>query len=222
MNPKFKLAENYIRTFDEKFISQKFMTKAQSLKGLAGAGTAEAISETCKRMAAETYLEVGIFQATNLLQVAENNPNTACWGVDNFSESFEESKLYPNLTTQELVTKRIADAGLKNCSILKEDFREFFATYSSMPPVDIYLYDGPHRYQDQVDGVELALPFLNDKAFVFVDDFASENVQSAAKFLREKYQELTLIKILTGQVNLRENFNQGQVVFKFERNRAAK
>lgn len=217
--PNFQLTENYIKSFDEKFISKSFIKEAQKLKGLAGAGTAQAISETCKRFKARTYLEVGIFQATNFMQIAKHNPDVKCYGVDNFSESFEENKLYPDLTTEQLVIKRIADAELKNCVLIKQDFREFLNARSLECPIDVYLYDGPHTYQDQVDGVEMALPLLNDKAFVFVDDFASENVQESTEYLKRKHKELTLIKILVGRSNERENFNQGQVVFKFERHK---
>lgn len=218
---RFKLVENYIKSFDEKFIKKEFVDEAVKLKGLSGAGTAQLISEICRKIDARFYLEVGIYQATNLIQVAKYNPRTECIGIDNFSQEFNENLFYPGLTTEEVVHSRIKDYKLSNCHVVKDDFRNYFKVnsyYSSAAPtnIEVYFFDGPHELQDQIDGVEKALGFLAHEAFIFVDDWASENVQEASKILLER-RDLRLIKVLEGKSHHRKNFNQGQVVYKFER-----
>jgi hypothetical protein len=221
---KFKLIENYIKIFREEYIKQSFIKDTNSLSGLSGAGTAQVISESCKFIDwknRKCYLEVGIYQASNFIQIAKNNPKVICYGVDNFSESFNENKNYEFLSTEQVVLKRINDLNLQNCKILKYDYVDFFSRFESElnKSVEIYYYDGPHTLEHQIKGIELAMPLLSDEALIFIDDFASPATQESVLYLKNKYKELKLLKVLNSSINLRNNFNQGQVVFKFERNK---
>lgn len=212
----FKLAEKLIRSFDEKNIDKEFSRNINKLQGLSGAGTAQCIANVAKLLRVNQYLEIGIYQASNLVQIATKNKDVVCCGVDNFSENFEENKNYSNPTTEEVVSKRLFDLKLKNCVIIKDDFRNFLKT-TNIKNVELYFFDGPHRLQDQIDGIEMALPILADRAIIFIDDHASENVQESTRILLEKYKELELIRVLVGSSNVRTIFNQGQVVLKYNR-----
>ena len=219
-----KLMENYIHSFDnEKFIKNYFINKNDELQGLTGAATSQIISKCVSLMdRSNVYLEVGIYQATNLVLVASENKNKLCFGVDNFSQEFIEDANYPSMTTEEVVNKRIKEFNVeKNCLIFKMDFRKFLNSSNILlkNKVEVYFFDGPHTLQDQLDGVEMAFPFLADEALIFVDDWASENVVEASKILLEKHkQNLKIVKILNSQYNVRKFFNQGQIVFKYTRN----
>lgn len=217
-----KLISNYIDSFaNERMIDAYFQQKQTELEGLSGAGTAQIIGKCVSFMDPDkVYLEVGIYQAANLVLVASKNKNKLCYGVDNFSQEFQENKNYAELTTEQVVQKRIKDFEIEsNCKYFKADFREFLKDRTDVEgkKVEVYFFDGPHELQDQVDGVEMALPLLADNAFIFVDDWASENVQEAARILTERHKELTLRKIFKGSSNIRQIFNQGQCVFEYNR-----
>lgn len=213
----------YIDAFShEGMIDDFFKNKQTELEGLSGAGTAQIIGKCVSYIDPDkVYLEVGIYQAANLVLVASKNKNKMCYGVDNFSQEFQENKNFANLTTEQVVQKRIKDFGVENnCKYFKSDFREFLSNRTEVEgkKVEVYFFDGPHELQDQIDGVEMAFPLLSDQAFIFVDDWASENVQEATNVLLGRHKELTLRKILKGSNNVRQLFNQGQCVFEFKRN----
>jgi hypothetical protein len=217
-----KMMINTLDAFtNENMISPEFKREQELLQGLSGAGTAQLIGRCVSFMDSDkVYLEVGIYQAANLVLVASRNKNKQCYGVDNFSQEFQENQNFKGMTTEEVVVERIKNFGVeKNCKFFKSDFREFLCDRSNIDgkKVEVYFFDGPHELQDQIDGVEYAFPLLADEAIIFVDDWLSENVQEATKVLLDKHKELELIKILRGGYSSRELFNQGQCVFKFTR-----
>lgn len=192
-------------------LSERFLSLHSIMNGLTGPATAEAISHCVKLMDKNLcYLEVGIYQGCNLSLVAHHNPEIECVGVDNFSQAFKENEL-TQLTTEECVQNKVDFFRLKNTTIIKDDFRSFLSKPGDKK-VGVYFFDGPHEFQDQVDGIELALSHLADEAIVFIDDLRSENVQKSYSFLVEKHPELTPICFFTNQ-----QYGQGQVVLEYKR-----
>lgn len=219
----FKLKIRKSRTFIVEYlanqvVNKNFVNAYNHLGGLTGAATAEVISNCVGIFGSDfQYLEVGIYQACNLSLVANSNPNVSCFGVDNFSEQFEENLRFKE-TTEEVVKDRINRFCPNNCAYKKEDFRDFFS--KPMPfdkKIGVYFFDGPHSLQDQMDGVEMALPYLADQSLIFIDDLASENVQESYVQLMNKYTQLTPIAFLTAPGNIKQHFNQGQIVLEFNR-----
>lgn len=215
-----KLMLNYINSINElPCISEDSLNFVLQHNGLAGAGTLEVIKNCVKYMDNDKcYLEVGIYQGVNFVGVARST-NKFCYGVDNFSQSFLENQMYPNLTTRQVVEKKINDNKLNNAFLIEQDFREFLKNTKKLDnkKVEVYFYDGPHEYQDQIDGVEMAFDLLSDEAIIFVDDYVSEIVQKSIKTLLNKHKELSLLKIFVGPYNTREYFNQGQVALLYRK-----
>lgn len=201
-----------------KTIDENFRQSHRELGGLAGAGTAEVISKCVYQMTDDyAYLEVGIYQACNFVIVANSNKSVDCYGVDNFSQEFEENKLFTE-STEEVVKSRI-EKYCPEAKYFKSDFREFLS--KPMPfdkQVGVYFFDGPHELQDQIDGVEMAIPHLADEAIIFVDDLNSPNVQESYSILLDRHpKELIPIGFLIDEYNSKETFSQGQVIFEYRR-----
>ena len=54
--------------------------------------------------------------------------------------------------------------------------------------VSLYFFDGPHKKQDQFDGLDLAYPLLADDFLIFVDD-AFGGTEEAVKWSVDKFKE---------------------------------
>lgn len=211
--------EFWLSSFSEDKIQQKYKLLSEKYQGLTGAGTAEAISKAVSLLPGN-YLEVGIYQGANFSVVASENPDKTCIGVDNFSQEFQENKRY-QMSTEEVVQSRLKELNCeKNALVQKYDFREFLRTDPLYMEGDIsvYFYDGPHEMIDQIDGIDMALPYLKDEAIIFVDDFFSPNTAIGSMILLDHYRNnLKFLRVLRNRENSRSGFNQGQIVMKFSR-----
>lgn len=216
---KIKLMENYLKAFaGTQLVDSRFIERQNEFQGLTGAATAQLISKCVSFMARDLfYLEIGIFQGANLISVACENKDKICYGVDNFSEHFQESRT--DKTEEEMVYQRIEKYKCDNIRIANSDFRVWISNNLEIlnKKIGVYMYDGPHGLLDQIDGIEMVLPLLADHAVVFVDDLACENTQESIKILIEKYKKN--IKPLLGTPNdcSKLGYQQGQAVLIYER-----
>jgi hypothetical protein len=63
--------------------------------------------------------------------------------------------------------------------VIESDFRA--VDFSALGKFNIYLFDGPHEYQDQYDGLDMALPALEDQFVLIVDDWNWEKVREGTR-----------------------------------------
>lgn len=206
-----------VKGFNPENIGKYYSNYAVATQVLVGGGTIQLLVELARDYLSEkdVYLEVGCYQAWNFSLVC-HFARCRCLAVDNFSQDFEENSRY-DLPTAALVERNIQTIGRGNGKLIQGDFRETLGSLD-IDPIKLYFYDGPHEEDDQVDGIELALPHLADEALIFVDDWASPNVKTSTKKLLDKNKELSIVRVFDGPRN-RLWFNQGQIVFKFERNK---
>jgi hypothetical protein len=61
--------------------------------------------------------------------------------------------------------------------MIEQDFRA--VPYNAIGKFNIYLFDGPHEYQDQFDGVTIAQPALETQYIQIVDDWNWPQVRQA-------------------------------------------
>lgn len=215
-----KLMLNYLNSLDlEKnyTIPKNIQEYIKEHKGLTGAGTIDII-RNCARLIDpdKCYLEVGIYQGTNIAGVAQYT-SCDCYGVDNFSEVFAEDKLFEK-TTEELVQDKIDKFELKNLKYFKQDYKQFLLNRKDIhgKKVEIYFYDGPHQFQDQIDGIMLAKDLLADQALIFIDDCAAPNVQKSVEILVNDYG-FKFVKLLTYYSDGRDFFGQSQCVLLYDK-----
>ena len=61
-------------------------------------------------------------------------------------------------------------------SILNSDFR--YVRWDAIGQYNIYLFDGPHSFEDQLEGIEIAMPALADEFILIVDDWNQDHVRN--------------------------------------------
>jgi hypothetical protein len=107
------------------------------------------------------YLEVGTLTGSTLCSAIYGNKVTATT-IDNWSQfGGPKEKFARNL-------QRFKGAEAEVTTI-DADFRA--VDFGALGKFNVYLFDGPHTLKDQSDGVELALPALDEQFVLIVDDW---------------------------------------------------
>lgn len=126
----------------------------------------------------QIYLNIGVWHGFTLFSGMLLSPQTACIGIDNFSE-FGPRDLnhhYFQLFFEEMTSG-------PHQRFIEMDYRDFFKSHPRVP-VGLYFYDGDHDYQHQLQGLELADPWIVTGGIVLVDDTNfSEPRQATLDFL---------------------------------------
>lgn len=117
----------------------------------------------------QAYLNVGVWNGFTFLAGMASNPDKLCIGVDNFSH---------NNSPKSAFLKRFERSRGPNHLFREGDFREYFAG-RHQEPLGLYLFDGPHTYQDQLDGLTLAEPHFAKGCLVMIDDTNWPHVRQA-------------------------------------------
>lgn len=107
------------------------------------------------------YLEIGSWAGSTLCAAIAGNRVRAV-AVDNWSEfGGPVGAFFSNVGRCSSVDTRL--------SVLFEDFRA--VDYRPMGPFNIYLFDGPHTYEDHRDSLGVAIDALADQFVFIVDDW---------------------------------------------------
>ncbi|GMT42552.1 MAG: hypothetical protein IEMM0002_0963 [bacterium] len=106
------------------------------------------------------FVNIGVWNGFTLLAGMVGNEDKKCIGVDNFSEFGGPRKAF---------MKRFDRLKSGDHSFYEVDYREHFAK-PHKEPIGFYIYDGSHRYEDQLMGLRLAEPFMADNCIILVDD----------------------------------------------------
>jgi predicted O-methyltransferase YrrM len=116
----------------------------------------------------EYYLEVGTFHGTSLIGAALGNDHDRYVALDNWS--FRDGSM--EKLTENLVRHPV-----------EVEFYEgdaFETLRNGVPsPIGAYYYDNGHEYEQQLDGLRLAEPYLASPALMIVDDTDWERVERA-------------------------------------------
>lgn len=163
---------------------EKLHTALSILKGYSGSRLIGALQRLCRlfpRDDSSCYLEIGVFQGLTLNHVAAANPGFPCFGIDNFAFFDPDKK---NLG---IVQDGIRNLNNSNAQLINRDYEDALAeldTWIGGRRVAVYFVDGPHDYRSQLMCLEMALPFLHERAIIVIDDSNYEHVRQAnADFL---------------------------------------
>lgn len=152
----------------------------------------------------EVFLNVGVWNGFTLLAGMAGNPQRRCIGVDNFSHKN---------SPREAFLKRFRAARGPAHEFHTADFRQYL-TQTHREPIGVYLFDGPHSYADQRDGLTLAEPFLAERAVVIVDDTNWEQVRRAnLDFIAESPFEYRMLLDVRTPKSGHPTFWNGLMVF---------
>ena len=167
--------------------------KSDILSGYSGnmlMGSLQRLAALYEKDLEACYLEVGVFQGLTLLSVANSCPKLTCYGIDNFSQ-FD-----PKGENLGIVNYRAEKLGINNKVLINEDYEdalESLDSHTNNQRVGLYFVDGPHDYRSQLMCLELALPYLHDRATIIIDDCNYCHVRQANRDFLVTHPEFKLV-----------------------------
>ena len=120
----------------------------------------------------QCFVNVGVWHGFTFLAGMLGNPDKHCIGVDNFTEFGGPRDAF---------RQRFLDAHSPEHHFYDMDYKQYFAEFHQGRPIGFYIYDGAHDYQNQIDGLTVAEPFLADGALVMIDDWNWPATREATK-----------------------------------------
>ena len=164
-----------------------------NLEGMSGKKYRYLINALIESLTEVQYLEVGSWKGSTVCAAMYQNTGSAIC-IDNWSEfGGPKTEFLDNI--QKVTTPKT------EIKLIEKDFRQM--DWSSLPKSDVYLFDGPHQEQDQIDGISLALPALKDEFFLIVDDYNFKQVQRGTQTAIDKSSLFVqcAIEVRTTQTN---------------------
>lgn len=184
----------------------------EQVKGMATENKYKLLNLAVARLQpGEVYVEVGCWQGASLVAAATGNPDKQIWACDNFSQFGGPAEaLQKNLATY---TKP------GQVHFFDMDYVEFLKSAPWRPAtVGAYFYDGGHKFEEQYQGLRLALPWLSPDAFVMVDDTNKRSVRAANGLIERRAAGLELVLDLRTPRNHHPTWWNGVQVYRYRSN----
>lgn len=132
----------------------------------------------------QTFVNVGVWHGFTFLAGLIGNPGKICIGIDNFSE-FGGPKT-------EFLQRFNLNKG-KNHYFYEMDYQEYFKKKHQLP-IGVYIYDGNHSYENQLQGLQVAEPFFAKGCIIIVDDINLSAARKATiEFITAKKDQYKLL-----------------------------
>lgn len=130
------------------------------------------------------YLNIGVWHGYTLLAGMAAGPDRTCIGVDDFSEyGGPEARFRTRFDARATEVHRFHAL----------DFRRYLEEVHD-GPIGLYYYDGPNSYEDELDGLGMAEPFLVEGSHILLDDTNWENRRRAARdFVAESAHDYEMV-----------------------------
>ena len=164
------------------------------MEGMSGRRYRCLINQLMATVEDARYLEIGSWAgSTACAAMFGNRAKVTC--IDNWSQ-FDGPKDQFFANTARAQSKAI------DFTFIESDFRQ--VDYSSLGKFNIYLFDGPHSYLDQLEGIAIAQPALDLCYIQIVDDWNWPDVRhgtsaALASWCGAHYEVLYSIEIRTTQ-----------------------
>ncbi len=152
------------------------------------------------------YLNIGVWHGFTLFAGMLLAPQASCLGVDNFSEFGPRDLNYQRFS-----------AGFTQVyngphqRFIEMDYRDFFQTQPQLP-VGLYFYDGAHDYRNQMQGLELADPWIVPGGIVLVDDTNFEEPRQATLDYLQRHSNYRLLVDIQTANNAHPTFWNGLMI----------
>ena len=172
-------------------LKRKIDEKIITMEGLSGRKYRSLINNLVEKIEKPSYLEIGSWLGSTACSAAfKNDFKITC--IDNWSQIFFSEK-FPD-------PEQIFKKNIKEClstkteyNFINNDFRK--VDYNNIGKYNIYLFDGPHHFEDHFDGITLVQPALTDKYILIVDDWNWDQVRNGTNAAIEELK-LKVISIL--------------------------
>lgn len=144
--------------------------------GMSGRKYRMLVNSLIGRVADPAYLEIGSWAGSTAASAMYGHALRAVC-IDNWSEFGGPKDVFEQVTNQARASGRV-DFGF-----IESDFRK--VDYNGIGQYNVYLFDGPHLYQDQYDGVTLVQAALAESYVLIVDDWNYRQVRDGTRHALE-------------------------------------
>jgi len=145
----------------------KLPSEVIALEGMSGDKTRHLYNNLCN-FPNKTYLEVGTYKGSSFISAMyDNDINGTC--IDNWSEFGGKDDFFVNITSFFPHFPGNLQVIDRDCwTITKDDITT---------PIDIFMYDGSHTYDDQKKAITHFAPFFAEYCIIIIDDWKCDWVQ---------------------------------------------
>jgi len=156
------------KSYNDITLNQRISLDVLTMDGMSGGYYRSFINNLIFNLSDAKYLEVGSWAGSTVCSAVENN-NCKAICIDNWSEfGGPKDKFIEN-------TNKVI--GVNNTiTLIESDFRK--VDYNALGKSQVYLFDGPHSYQDHYDGITISQPALQDVYIQIVDDWNWPSVRN--------------------------------------------
>jgi Methyltransferase domain len=137
------------------------------MTGMSGRKYRRFINNLVSGLVDARYLEIGSWAGSTACAAMYGN-HARIYCIDNWSEFGGPKEHFFQVTA----ACRSPDIQF---DFQESDYRK--VDYTSIGHFNLYMFDGPHTYQDQYDGIRLAVPALDHEFVLIVDDWNWERVR---------------------------------------------
>lgn len=163
-----------------------------SIRGMSGKKYRRFINNLMEAIPDPRYLEIGAWQGSTLCSaIFENEVTATC--VDNWSE-FDGP-------FDRFLTNLAKFKGKSRVSFIEKDFRQL--DFHHLGLFNVFLFDGPHTYEDQFDAITMADPALESCFVLIVDDWNWEEARRGTMdaIRKREYRIDYMIEVRTSRDN---------------------
>jgi hypothetical protein len=167
----------------------RFREVADRVPGLTRPNNLALLNLAASHLAAdELYVEIGSFRGTSLIAAMLGNEGKQFVAIDDFSmRDASRAQLERNLKDFELSGATIIEGDAFD--VLREGPLE-------RGRAGVYYYDAAHTYEQQLEGLRLATPYLAQRALLIVDDTDWDFVARATRdYLADEDRARLLVEI---------------------------
>lgn len=150
--------------------SSRLTEAIETMEGMSGRRYRRFANFLISQLPQAAYLEVGCWTGSTLCAAMHGNRLRA-FAIDNWS-------MFGGPIQEFLRNVANCDSADVDFNMLTADFRN--VNYHSLGRFNAFLFDGPHSYQDQYDGLVLAQPALASEFVFMVDDWNWSQVRDGS------------------------------------------
>ena len=169
---------------------KRFVDVLEHVQGLARPNNLALLNLAARCVGpSESYVEVGAFRGSSLIGAMLGNDDVDFVAIDDFSRGG---------SSRDELEANLARFGLADrARILEGDAFEILRNGGlGSRPVGVYYYDAAHTYEQQLEGLLLAEPYLAADALLIVDDTDWDFVEAAVgDYLARRPNVRSLVRI---------------------------
>ena len=149
------------------------------------------------------FVNVGVWNGFTLLAGMVGNLQKNCIGIDNFTQFGGPKNQF---------LKRFGKYKSSHHHFYEMNYVDYFSTVHDSP-IGVYLYDGEHSYDNQLNGLKIAEPFFSENCVILVDDTNLRDPRQATlDFIRSSTNKYEILLNKTTSFNGNPTFWNGIMV----------